>query len=143
MILDTVDRLPLYESILPGAAGIAKRFREQNTENAPWEIRQKEYDTKPDEKRRFEVHGHTVDLMLCRSGREVIHLCPASDLTPAESLPNGADGRKLDGGPRGSALLLCPGCFIAIFPGEAHMVGGQAVCGVSETISKWVVKVSV
>lgn len=143
MILDTVDRLPLYESILPGAAEIAKRFLEQNTENAPWEIREKKYETKPDEKRRFEVHDRTVDLMLCASGREVIHICPAAELIPAEPLPNGADGRKLDGGPRGSAILFRPDCFIAIFPGEAHMVGGQAVCGVSEAISKWVVKVPV
>ena len=143
MILDTVERLPLYESLLPGAGEIARRFREQNAENAPWEIRQKEYDTKPDEKRRFEVHGHTVDLMLCASGREVIHLCPASGLTPAEPLPNGADGRKLDGAPRGSAVLLRAGYFIAIFPGEAHMVGGRVAPDEAETVVKWVVKVPV
>ena len=143
MIVDTVERLPLYESLLPGAGEIARRFRDMDTAGAPFEIREKEYETKPDEKRRFEVHDRTVDLMLCASGREVIHLCPASGLTPAEPLPNGADGRKLDGVPRGSAVLLREGYFIAIFPGEAHMVGGRVTPGEAETVVKWVEKVPV
>ena len=50
------------------------------------------------------------------------------------------DGRKLDGAPRGSAVLLEQGWFCAIFPGEAHMVGGK-VDGAEGEIDKWVVKV--
>ena len=74
-----------------------------------------------------------------RTGAEVIHICPMDALTPAEPLPGGADGRKLDGGPRGSAVELEAGWFCAIFPGEAHMVGGRAPSG-APGIEKWVVK---
>ena len=78
--------------------------------------------------------------MMGRSGREVIHICPMDETEPAEPLPGGADGQKRNGGPHGSAVMLEPGWFVAILPGEAHMVGGR-VNGNSETLIKWVVKV--
>ena len=143
MILDTMDRIHLYEGVLPHAAEIARLFR-QRTETAPvcaaFEIRDKRYDTKADEKRRFEVHAHTIDLMVGLEGEEYIHVCRPDELTPAESLPGGADGMKLDGGPRGSAIRLVPGFFAALYPGEAHMVGGQVIPGKAEPLHKWVVK---
>ena len=42
--------------------------------------------------------------------------------------------------PRGTAVELPAGYFCAIFPGEAHMVGGR-VAGEEDSIAKWVVKV--
>ena len=139
MILDRIDRLPKYEGLIPGAAGIARAFAGDSPEAAPCEVRRKRYALKGDGARRFEVHGHTIDLMMAIDGAEVIHLCPEGELVPAEPLPDGADGRKLDGAPRGSAALLEAGWFCAIFPGEAHMVGGRTEA--AEEISKWVVKV--
>jgi beta-galactosidase beta subunit len=61
-------------------------------------------------------------------------------LTPAEELPNGGDGRKLNGTPQGTAVLLEQGYFCAIFPGEAHMVGGKTG-EEGGYVDKWVVKV--
>ena len=139
MILDTISRLPLYESLIPGAKQIAAAFLSQAPQDAPCEVREKSYALKEDAQRRFEVHAHTIDLMMAIEGAEVIHLCPASQLTPAEFLPNGADGRKLDGQPQGTAVLLEQGWFCAIFPGEAHMVGGK-IQNASGRIAKWVVK---
>lgn len=139
MILDTIFRLPLYESQIPGAEQIASAFLQQAPQAAPCEVREKSYPLKEDEKRRFEVHYHTIDLMIASEGAEVIHLCPAEQLVPAEFLPNGADGRKMDGLPQGTAVLLENGWFCAIFPGEAHMVGGK-ISGEPGSISKWVVK---
>ena len=140
MILDRTDRLALYEGLIPGAARIARAFGDKAPAEAGCEVREKRYACKDDAARRFEVHGHTVDLMMARGGAEVIHLCPEAELTPAEALPGGADGRKLDGAPRGSAVLLQKGWFCAIFPGEAHMVGGRPD-GADGEIDKWVVKV--
>lgn len=140
MILDTISRLPLYASQIPGAAQIAAAFHSQMPQSAPCEVREKSYALKEDEKRRFEVHFHTIDLMIAAEGAEVIHLCPAEQLIPAESLPNGADGRKLDGQPQGTSVLLEKGWFCAIFPGEAHMVGGKIQSNAG-SIAKWVVKV--
>ena len=140
MILDTVSRLPLYEALIPDAAKIAEAFAANAPADAPCEVREKAYAPKPDGKRRFEVHFHTIDLMIARQGAEVIHICPMDALTPAEELPTGADGRKLNGEPQGSAVMLAEGWFCAIFPGEAHMVGGK-LHGEDGSISKWVVKV--
>lgn len=140
MICDTMDRIVLYESILPNAKEIAALFAAQSSEGASVEIRDKRYDTKPDDKRRFEVHAHTIDLMIGFEGSEVIHVCPQEDLAPAEPLPGGADGMKMDGPPQGSAVRLRPGSFVALYPGEAHMVGGQITPGTAAPIRKWVVK---
>ena len=141
MIIDTMERIALYESILPHAGEIAALFKAQSAEGAAIEIRDKRYDTKPDAKRRFEVHAHTIDLMIGFEGREVIHICDQANLTPAEPLPGGADGMKMDGSPQGHAVQLLPGTFVAIYPGEAHMVGGQVIPGKAEPMHKWVVKV--
>ena len=140
MIVDTMDRIALYEGILPHAKEVAALWAAASPEGASFEVRQKAYDTKPDSARQFEVHAHTVDLMVGLSGTEVIHVCPEAELEPGAPLPNGADGRKLIGGPRGSAVLLTAGCFVALYPGEAHMVGGQRVPGEAEPLSKWVCK---
>ena len=74
MILDRIDRLALYGGLIPGAAQIAGAFDAQAPEAAGCEVRQKRYACKDDAARRFEVHEHTVDLMMARRGAEVIHL---------------------------------------------------------------------
>ena len=142
MIIDTMERIALYEGILPHAKEIAALFKAQSAEEASIEIRDKRYDTKPDEKRRYEVHAHTIDLMIGFEGCEIIHICPQEDLEPAEPLPGGADGMKMNGAPQGSAVVLAAGCFVALYPGEAHMVGGQTEKG-AQPIEKWVVKLPV
>lgn len=143
MIFDTVEKLHFYAPILPHAAEIERRFLDGNLSDAPFEIRVKSYMTRPDEKRRFEVHAHTIDLMIGISGEEIIHICDPMELTPAEALPDGADGRKLDGAPRGHALRLSANGFIAIYPGEAHMVAGQTQADRATPLMKWVVKLPV
>ena len=143
MIIDTMDRIALYEGLLPHAAEIAKLWQAKCAEGASVEIRDKRYDTKPDEKRRYDVHARTVDLMIGLEGREIIHICPQEDLTPAEPLPGGADGMKMDGAVQGHAAELRPGTFVAIYPGEAHMVGGQVTPGCAEPLHKWVVKLPI
>lgn len=141
MIVDSISRLPLYERLIPGAEQIAGAFAAGQPESAPCEVREKSYLPKTPEQRRFEVHFHTIDLMIAKAGAEVIHLIPWKRLESAEPLPNGADGRKLNGAPQGSAVTLEAGCFCAIFPGEAHMVGGPADAeNARGGIEKWVVK---
>lgn len=140
MIYDSINRLPLYEALIPNAGQIAKAFQSQLPSEAPCEVREKSYALKEDSARRFEVHFHTIDLMIARDGAETIHICPMEKLTPAEALPNGGDGRKMDGVPQGIAYVLDKGYFCAIFPGEAHMVGGK-ISNEAGQVSKWVVKV--
>ena len=66
--------------------------------------------------------------------------CILSALQPGAPLPNGGDGMKLVGGGRADTVRLEKGRFVAIYPGEAHRVGGQTVPGRAETLTKWVVK---
>ena len=139
MILDTIEHLPLYEAQIPGASQLVSAFQSDNPGDTPYEVRKKHYTLKEDHERRFEVHFHTIDLMIAREGAEIIHICSMDRLTPAEALPNGGDGQKLDGAPQGSAIKLEQGYFCAIFPGEAHMVGGKM--GESWFVDKWVVKI--
>ena len=140
MIFDRIKRLPFYGPQIPGAEQIAAAFSAASPQTAPCEVREKSYALREDAKRRYEVHFQTIDLMMAWKGAETIHICPVEPLKPAEALPNGADGRKLDGEPQGTAVLLEAGYFCAIFPGEAHMVGGK-IGGEEGFISKWVVKV--
>jgi len=142
MIFDTIDRLSLYESVLPQAKTVADLLERGSAAGAPFEVREKKYDTKPDDQRRFEVHAHTIDLMIGLFGEEIIHVCPQAQLEPAELLPKGADGMKMNGAPQGSAVVLAAGTFVALYPGEAHMVGGQTAAG-AQPIEKWVVKLPV
>ena len=138
MITDLISRLPLYEAVIPGASAIAAAWTAGDPAAAPCEVREKAYAAKPDDQRRFEVHFHTVDLMMIREGAEVIHICPREELAEAEPLAD--DGLKLDGAIRGSAVIAEAGSFCAILPGEAHAVGGSAA-GKPQRVSKWVVKV--
>lgn len=140
MIIDTVSRLPLYEALIPDAGQIAKAFQSQNPSGVSCEVREKSYVLKEDSARRFEVHFHTIDLMIAREGAEAIHICPMEKLTPTEALSNGGDGRKMDGTPQGLVHVLNEGYFCAIFPGEAHMVGGK-INNEPGHVNKWVVKV--
>ena len=139
MILDLISRLPLYEQVIPGAGKIAAAFAAAAPGDAPCEVREKAYALKEESARRYEVHFHTIDLMMARSGAEEIDLCPMSLLERAEALPNGGDGRKLDGAAPGTQARLEAGYFCAIFPGEAHRVGGKLPG--AERVEKWVVKV--
>ena len=140
MIYDSISRLSLYEALIPDAGQITKAFQSQLPNEAPCEVREKSYSLKEDSARRFEVHFNTIDLMIAREGAEMIHICPMEKLIPAEALSNGGDGRKMDGAPQGLAYVLDKGYFCAIFPGEAHMVGGK-INNEAGQINKWVVKV--
>ncbi len=148
MILDHVTALCRYVQALPGVGQFARpieKFDEGSLarlEALGFQVLRKRYDTRDDGARRFEVHDHTVDLMVALEGSEIIHLCDPADLRSAEALPGGADGRKLDGGPQGSAVLLRAGQFIAIMPGEAHMVAGHPD-GRPASIDKLVLKLAV
>ncbi|NLJ64040.1 MAG: DUF386 domain-containing protein [Christensenellaceae bacterium] len=146
MIIDKIERLNCYRSALPGFDKAMFAHDKRGVELVEalqaqgFEVRDKGYDTREDSNRKFEEHFHTVDVMICLEGEEIIHMCPAENLEARESLPDGNDGRKLLGEPQGLPLHLKAGHFVAFFPGEAHMVGGR-VQGKKGYVHKLVVKV--
>ena len=137
MIADSMERIGLYEGIIPYAKELEARYRSKDMDGLPFEVRHKQYETKPDEKRQYEVHFHTIDLMVGLDGAENIDLAPMSTLQSGAPLPNGSEGMKLVGSGKKDTVRLEK---VAIYPGEAHRVGGQIVPGQAETLTKWVVK---
>lgn len=140
MIADSMDRIGLYAGIIPYAEKLQTRYLSGDMDGLPFEVRHKQYETKPEEKRQYEVHFHTIDLMIGLDGAETIDLAPMSALQPVAPLPNGGDGMKLVGNGRADVVRLEKRRFVAIYPGEAHRVGGQSVPGQAEMLTKWVVK---
>lgn len=145
MIHGSIEQLIDHRSALPGVDrtlhAMIKRglTLHQAFEAAGIEVRDKAYPTRGDDRRQFEVHDRTIDLMVALEGEEVVHVCPAAELQPGMPLPDGADGRKLSGAPRGMAVPLKAGQFAAFFPGEAHMVAGHPAQGPG-AIHKLVIK---
>ena len=72
MITDSMERIGLYEGIIPYAKELEARYRSGDTDGLPFEVRHKQYETKPEEKRQYEVHFHTIDLMVGLDGAETI-----------------------------------------------------------------------
>ena len=140
MIADSMERIGLYEGIIPYAKELEARYRSKDTNGLPFEVRHKQYETKPDEKRQYEVHFHTIYLMVGLDGAENIDIEPMDRMQSGAPLPNGGDGMKLVGGGKSDTVRLEKGRFVAIYPGEAHRVGGQIVPGQAEMLTKWVVK---
>lgn len=116
MITDSMERIGLYEGIIPYAKELEARYRSGDTDGLPFEVRHKQYETKPEEKRQYEVHFHTIDLMVGLDGAETIDLAPMSALQPGAPLPNGGDGMKLVGrrpGGHGSAGKRAVCCHLS------------------------------
>ena len=128
MIADSMERIGLYAGIIPYAEKLQTRYLSGDMDGLPFEVRHKQYETKSEEKRQYEVHFHTIDL------------APMSALQPVAPLSNGGDGMKLVGNGRADVVRLEKRRFVAIYPGEAHRVGGQIVPGKAETLTKLVVK---
>lgn len=140
MIVDWMERIGLYEGVIPYAKELEARYRSGSMDGLPFEVRHKQYETKPEDKRQYEVHFHTIDLMIGLEGAETIDLAPMGMLQAGAPLPNGGDGMKLIGGGKADRVQLEKGRFVAIYPGEAHRVGGQVIPGQAEVLTKWVVK---
>ncbi len=95
-----------------------------------------EYETKPPEETFFEAHRRYLDIHVLIRGEERIDIAHPDTLTEFD---RGEDFR----GYRGEAeqsVLLRPGSFLVVFPGDAHRVKMQAGDR-PEAVSKAVFKI--
>ena len=96
-----------------------------------------EYDTIPEADSFYEAHRDYGDIHIMLTGREKVCISHPDDLTET-------DGSKPDGdfyayhGDAAHTLVLQPGTFLVVFPGDAHKIKMQ-VDGV-ETVRKAVFK---
>lgn len=97
------------------------------------------YDTVPDEESFFEAHEFYLDIHIMLEGSERIEIASPADLEQTEAKPEN-DFWAYRGAARQS-LILSPGEFLVVFPGDAHKLKMQ-VDG-PRTVSKAVFKVKI
>ena len=91
--------------------------------------------TSTDEARLFEYHEQYIDIFTLAEGRERIDTADAGAVTLLERQGDYRGGRATPG----QRVILTPGRFLVLFPGEAHRPG-MAVCA-PEDIARIVFKV--
>jgi YhcH/YjgK/YiaL family protein len=95
-----------------------------------------EYVSKPQEEGRWEAHRRYIDLQCVVKGRELVGYAPVDRLT-AEAHDEAKDMTWLAGS--GDFLMIEPGQFMLLWPGDAHMPGIAA--GETAPVKKVVVKI--
>ena len=78
-----------------------------------------EVQTSPDESRPFEYHRQYLDIFTLAEGRERVDIATPDRLTLVEQHDDywGCSGQAEQG------ILLTPGSFLVLFPGDAHRPG--------------------
>ncbi len=97
------------------------------------------YETLPDEECFFEAHEKFLDIHLMVEGRERVEIADPQDLAVFRSEPEN-DFWGYHGQGRHS-LVLAPGDFLVVFPGDAHKI--KMMAGAAETVTKAVFKVKI
>ncbi|MCI0498845.1 MAG: YhcH/YjgK/YiaL family protein [Planctomycetales bacterium] len=149
MIVDQLDNVSLYGGLGRRiAAGLAMLNEDSARKAAPgrYEAEGKdlfyivdEYQTKPFEEGRPEIHRKYLDIQYIISGTECIGYAPLEGLQEQTPYDDEKDIAFYKYAPAMSRLVLKPGMFAIFWPNEPHMPGRSA--GKAETIKKIVVKI--
>ena len=97
------------------------------------------YETIPDEESFFEAHLRYLDIHIMVDGSERVEIAPPETLTQFEQ--NEANDFYACRGEGRYKLILSPGDFLVVFPGDAHKIK-MRVDG-PETVTKVVFKVRI
>ena len=98
-----------------------------------------EYETKPIEEGRFEIHRKYLDIQYIVSGAECIGVAPLEGLTEETPYDGETDLAFYDSSPTMTRLNLKQGMFAIFWPNEPHMPGRSIDKAV--TVKKIVVKI--
>ena len=151
MILDSLSRSGLYESLGPGFAAAFEWLRKHGAEaaGAPVEIdggrvvaRPGAYETHPRDPAKFECHRRFADVQFVAEGEEVIEVAPADGLEPAVPYDPGRDVAWFSSAAVRREVFLPAGSFLVLWPHEAHQPGVSPARG-ARRVRKVVVKVAV
>ena len=99
-----------------------------------------EYETKPIEEGRFEIHRKYLDIQYIVSGEECIGTAPLEGLTEIAAYDGEKDLAFYEYEPTMSRLVLKQGMFAIFWPNEPHMPG-RRIGNTSEKVKKIVVKI--
>ena len=96
------------------------------------------YDTVPDDESFFEAHARFADIQIMREGSERVAVYHISVLETDSAQPE-KDFWALHG-PEETSIVLAPGSFLVVLPGDAHKLKMQL--GSPATVTKSVFKVN-
>lgn len=99
------------------------------------------YDTSPATGRPFEAHRRYIDIQCLLQGRERILHAPVDQLEPLDEYVEEADVALCADPPASSSVLMRPGDFCILFPGDAHK--SACMAGGRDAVRKILVKVAV
>jgi biofilm protein TabA len=148
VIVDRIGNAHLYEALGPRiAAGLAYLAAfDPATPDGRHEVDGDRvfalvqgYHTGPGAEKRFEAHRLHLDIQYLAAGRERILHAPLDALEVVTPYDPEGDILFLADPPASSSVLLNPGDFAILFPGDAHKPGCMA--GGREEVRKVVVKV--
>ena len=149
MILDHLDSALLYNNLGQRIAiGLALLNEESVRDAAPgkYEVEGEnlfyivdEYETKPVEEGRFEIHRKYLDIQYIISGEERIGVAPLEGLIEETPYDGKQDLAFYKYEPAMSKLVLKQGMFAIFWPNEPHMPGRSI--DKAGTVKKIVIKV--
>ncbi len=125
MIIDRVENMEYYESILPGLKNGLKTLRELSSrEVGRYEFEGgflmiQEGDTKPMDEGTFEAHRKYVDVQIMLEGCEELAWEEYSKLDSVIPYNEEKDQERLDGA-KNYRILISDGMFFAAFPQDGH-----------------------
>ena len=101
-----------------------------------------EYETKPVEEGRLEIHRKYLDIQYIVSGNECIGHTPLEDLTEETPYDSKTDLAFYEYESKMSKLVLKQGMFAIFWPNEPHMPG-RRIGNTLEKVKKIVVKIRI
>lgn len=125
MIIDRVENMEYYESILPGLKNGLKTLRElPSREVGRYEFEGgflmiQDGDTKPMDEGTFEAHRKYVDVQIMLEGCEELAWEEYSKLDSVIPYNEEKDQERLDGA-KNHRILISDGMFFAAFPQDGH-----------------------
>jgi len=149
MILDELNSALLYSQFSERITKALALLSDDNVRSAPVGKHEvdgadlffsvDEYQTKPFEDGRPEIHQEYLDIQYIVSGTECIGFCPLEGLELDQPYDAQKDIAFYKYAPEMTKLVLNPGMFAIFWPSEPHMP--QRAAGLPQTVRKIVVKV--
>lgn len=152
MILDTLSNAERYASIHPGIAAALKAvaaFTPENYQTGKVELDGDKlylncaaYTTHPADTAVMEAHRDYVDVMYMVEGEEIIYVKPTDRLQNITTPYDPAiEALLADLDEDTTAVRLQAGCFVVLFPQDAHAPG--CICGEAADVKKIIGKVCI
>ena len=137
MIFDTIENAKQYLNVNPDICQMLQAMQAYTPDNYPGGrvdldgdrlyMNLSSYETRAVETKRSEAHRKYIDVMYMVEGEEIIYVKPTSRLENISMEYNEEKEALLaDTDQDVTAVRMTPGCFVVLFPQDAHTPGCHA-----------------